>query len=320
VFAVTTPESGPFHEGEIAVQERVGVRESARKVGGIVRDTLPPVAADFLSEQNFAVVGFADAAGQVWASLLLGEPGFLAPVSESEVAARPTLPDPGDPLWTRLAETPDGLPLGLLAIELATRKRLRANGTAHGVAGGFDLRLAEVYSNCPKYIQARWVSVGDSRGESYPSEATGETLDAAGREWVTGADTFFIASRHPSRGVDASHRGGPPGFVHLEDDRTLVFGDYAGNRMFNTLGNLEISPEAGLLFVDWQTGSTLQLTGSATVLWEEETAALRSSGVRLDGAQGRAVRFRVARWRRATRVGGFLSQFMEYSPFNPVAG
>jgi hypothetical protein len=72
--------------------------------------------------------------------------------------------------------------------------------------------------------------------------------------------------------------------------------------------------------VDWQTGSTLQLTGSATVLWEEETAALRSSGVRLDGAQGRAVRFRVARWRRATRVGGFLSQFMEYSPFNPVAG
>lgn len=314
--------TGPFHEGEIAVQERAGVRESARKVGGIVRSTMPPVAADFIAAQNFAVAGFADARGKVWASLLFGEPGFLTPRSDSLVAARPTIVDSRDPLWRRLDEAPDGLPLGLLVIDLAERRRMRANGTAYANADngapGFDLHLSEVYSNCPKYIQARWISTDGDMTEGNITEVTGEILDAQGRDEIRRADTFFIASRHPERGVDASHRGGLPGFVAIEDDRTLLFADYSGNRMFNTLGNLATNPEAGLIFVDWTTGSTLQLTGTAEILWEEETTALQAKGFPLIGAQGRAVRFQITGWRRAIRTGGFASHFMNYSPFNPV--
>jgi hypothetical protein len=48
----------------------------------------------------------------------------------------------------------------------------------------------------------------------------------------------------------------------------LAFPDYSGNRMFQTLGNLAVNPRAGLLFVDWETGSTLQLTGRAQIIWD----------------------------------------------------
>jgi predicted pyridoxine 5'-phosphate oxidase superfamily flavin-nucleotide-binding protein len=89
---------------------------------------------------------------------------------------------------------------------------------------------------------------------------------------VAGADTFFVASWHPAGGADASHRGGQPGFVRVPDERTLEFPDYPGNNMFNTLGNLAGHPRAGLLFVDFERGDLLQITGRAEIRWEPETA------------------------------------------------
>jgi hypothetical protein len=52
---------------------------------------------------------------------------------------------------------------------------------------------------------------------------------------------------------------------------SLAFPDYPGNNMFNTLGNLERYPRAGLLFLDFETGSTLQLVGRAILDWPRET-------------------------------------------------
>ena len=100
-------------------------------------------------------------------------------------------------------------------------------------------------------------------------------LDARTRALVAGADTFFIATWHPGGGADASHRGGRPGFVRVLDDRTLEFPDYPGNNMFNTLGNLVGHPRAGLLFVDFERGDLLQLTGRAKIRWEPATAVRR---------------------------------------------
>ena len=67
--------------------------------------------------------------------------------------------------------------------------------------------------------------------------------------------------------MDASHRGGPQGFVMFEEESVLIFPDYAGNDHFNTLGNLALDPRAGLLFVDFRKGSLLQLSGRAEVVW-----------------------------------------------------
>jgi ferredoxin-NADP reductase len=73
--------------------------------------------------------------------------------------------------------------------------------------------------------------------------------------------------------MDASHRGGPLGFVTVVDDRTLIIPDYKGNNHFNTIGNLVVDPRAGLLFVDFETGALLQLTGEAEIDWDSPAVA-----------------------------------------------
>lgn len=313
--------SDRYHEGEIAIQERAGARESARKVGNIIRAELPPVAADFLEEQHFAVAGFADRAGHVWASPLFGEPGFLQAESESVIAVN-SLPlasrELPDPLTIQLQEETEGLPLGLLAIDPLERQRMRANGIAQIRENGFDLHLHEVYSNCPKYIQAR-IIVPENTANNAIQTTIGTALTPKLEAILTRSDTFFIATHHRERGVDASHRGGMPGFVHVLDGQTLVFPDYAGNRMFNTLGNLQVSPESGLLFLDGETGSILQLTGESFILWDEAITRLeQDKNITLTGAQGRAVRFTIHQWRHTTSEKGLLKEhFVSYSPFNP---
>ena len=74
---------------------------------------------------------------------------------------------------------------------------------------------------------------------------------------IANADTFFLGTIHPSRGADASHRGGPPGFVRVDGNR-LWWPDYPGNNMFNSFGNLAVDPSAALLFIDFDTGTALQ--------------------------------------------------------------
>jgi predicted pyridoxine 5'-phosphate oxidase superfamily flavin-nucleotide-binding protein len=124
------------------------------------------------------------------------------------------------------------------------------------------------------------------------------------------ADTLFIASVHATRGADASHRGGQPGFVRVLDERRLRVPDYAGNNMFQTLGNIATDPRVGLLFVAFDTGTTLQLTGRARILWEVSDRA------GLPGAE-RAVEVEVDEVVEIAGQGPLGWRFVEYSPFNP---
>lgn len=99
------------------------------------------------------------------------------------------------------------------------------------------------------------------------------TLGPAEQAIIAAADTFFIATAYQSTldiasGVDVSHRGGNPGFVRIDDPQTLTIPDFPGNCQFNTFGNLELNPCAGLLFLDFDRGDLLYLTGTAEVLWE----------------------------------------------------
>ena len=154
--------------------------------------------------------------------------------------------------------------------------------TGHGpdAAWTFRVHAQQVYANCQKYIQAReWTarpaaacSGGDDAADT-PVPARASALTADQRDWIERADTFFIATAHAENGADASHRGGLPGFARVEDERRLLFADYAGNMMFNTLGNIVADPRAGLLFVDFERRATLQLTGRAEVIWDSDQAA-----------------------------------------------
>jgi hypothetical protein len=287
---------GRFHAGELELQRRAGVRQEAQAVGRIVANRLPPPAARFLSRQRLAVASSRDADGAVWASPLTGHAGFVSAVDDRllHLAARPV---PGDPLLPDLAAHPE---LGLLVLDPRTRQRMRFNGRGLATREGIFLLVEQAYGNCPKYVQKRALEPEREPAPVPPGvPRVTRQLDPRQQEWVGSADTFFIASFHPTGGADASHRGGFPGFVRVAGPGRLAFDDYPGNGMFNTLGNLVAYPRAGLLFVDFASGDMLQLTGSAHV-GDDFAVELEVESVRETPA-GCPLRFR----------------FLEYSPANP---
>ncbi|MFY8150286.1 MAG: pyridoxamine 5'-phosphate oxidase family protein [Prochlorococcaceae cyanobacterium] len=300
----------PFHASERAIQARLGVRERLDQQGRrVIRSVLNEQHRTFFRLLPYVLVGSVDGEGQPWASMLVGDPGFLSSPDEHtlQVAARPL---PGDPLATHLAE---GAPLGVLGIELASRRRNRVNGVVGAVdADGFTLQVEQTFGNCPQYIQARTAAL-----QPFDSAAPRPALavDRLGEEemaLIAAADTFFIATAvgaeaGAAAGVDVSHRGGRPGFVAINDTRTLTIPDYAGNHHFNTFGNLELNPRAGLLFVEFQRGDLLYLTGTAQVIWEGEE-------IRRHAGAERLLRFQL---RQGRRVPGSLPVAWGEPAFSP---
>ena len=275
------PSSRPagFHEGELAVQRHAGVAaQAARLAGMLAPGELRGGFARFLSDRTFAALTAHDADGRLWISPLTGPPGFLDATGPTTLTVHAG-PAAGDPLH----DLPTGQPVGMVVIEFATRRRVRVNGTLTAAAtDALSIEVEQTYGNCPQYIQQRVLRPTQDAGIGPVRRGAG--LVDEDRELISRADTFFIGTTHPDRGADASHRGGPPGFLRLDRER-LWWPDYSGNNMFNTLGNLAIDPTAALLVPDFATGSTVQLSGTAAVDW----TAPGSPGD--DDATGRLVRF-----------------------------
>lgn len=264
----------PFHAGERRVQERLGVRAIEEWARQVVRPYLPEQHREFHGSLPFLVAAGRDARDRPWATLLTGRPGFAtSPDPRSLVLAAE--PGPDDALAGAFAT---GADIGLLGIELATRRRNRVNGrVAARTPGAITVAVAQTFGNCPQYIHARAWRWTDDVQAGRPTR--GHALTASQRAWIAGADTFFVATGHrgpgdhPAFGMDASHRGGDPGFVTVDGDARLTFPDYSGNNHYNTIGNLELDPRAGLLFVSFATGSLLQLTGRVTIDWRPDAAS-----------------------------------------------
>jgi uncharacterized protein len=271
-----------YHEGELAVQARAGVGSEGLGAQEMYRPAMASGVQHFVAAQQLAVVSTLDQEGRPWASLRTGQPGFLRALDEHtlEVGGYSNL---DDPLLANLAKPG---PAGVLAINLAARQRIRLNGEARiDSAGRVVVDLNQVYGNCPQYIQAREVH-GEREAKVNETRRT-ELLDERLRRWLENTDTFFLATAHPESGVDASHRGGKSGFVRVENEKRFVFPDYAGNNMFNSLGNITSYPRAGLLFPDFKSGATLQVTGAASIIWEglqlaEFRAARRLVGIDIE--------------------------------------
>jgi predicted pyridoxine 5'-phosphate oxidase superfamily flavin-nucleotide-binding protein len=297
---------GVFHEGERAVQSRSGVAAEATHLGRGISSAIPPGAKPFLETQRIAILAGTDGGGRVWASLVAGNPGLITSPSPRTLRLATGLPV-ADPLSDGIAR--DRM-LGVLVIDPERRRRLRVNGTVVSAErGAIEIRADEVFGNCPKYIQAR-APEADTRHARASTARRGAALTADQRRAIERADTLFIASVHVGTGADASHRGGPPGFVRVLDERRLRIPDYAGNNMFQTLGNIAADPRVGLLFVDFDTGTTLQLTGRARILWDREDAA------DLNGAE-RALEIELDEVVELEGQGPLGWRFLEYSPFNP---
>jgi predicted pyridoxine 5'-phosphate oxidase superfamily flavin-nucleotide-binding protein len=295
-----------YHEGERNMQKEAGAMEAATKMGRTVLPVISHVYVDFIHSRPFLILGAPDSQGLAWCSLLSSRPGFMKVIDEQTLGID-VLPDDQDPLCGTLR---DGSEVGILLIDFATRRRLRLNGSAVRGQGGFSVRIRQVYANCPRYIQSRTCQTSGTASVSPRSARQGTSLSREQRARIERADTFFVASYHPEGGADVSHRGGFPGFVQILDEVTLAWPDYNGNGMFNTLGNIIENPGCGLLFLDFETGGILQLSGSAAVIRDPIRAAP------FPGAE-RIVEFRIERILETENATGLRWRFDEYSPDNP---
>ncbi|QAY83374.1 2Fe-2S iron-sulfur cluster-binding protein [Pseudomonas arsenicoxydans] len=259
-------ERSPWHAGEKQLQAHVGVAERMDVLGRrVIRSEMPDQHRTFYQQLPFMLYGAVDADGNPWASILEGSPGF-AHSPQPGLLQFDSLPGSDDP-----AQLQDGAAIGLLGIELHTRRRNRINGRVGALtASGFGVTVEQSYGNCPQYIQLRqFRSVPLAAPSTRVAQHLNE-LDEAATAMIAGADTFFVASYvdvDGQRSVDVSHRGGQAGFVQVEGNR-LTIPDFAGNLFFNTLGNLLINPRAGLLFIDFNSGDLLHLSGRAQVILE----------------------------------------------------
>lgn len=287
---MSTPrDESAYHPGERAVQARAGVRARAEAAGSaMIRSFMPEQHREFFAQLPFVVLGSIDRVGRPWASLLAGSPGFVhAP--DPEMLTIEAAPLSGDPLaesWRA------GAALGVLGIQLETRRRNRVNGhVREATARGLTLGVDQSFGNCPKYITARAPSPAPGRDPPAPVLES-RVLSAQALSCIARADTCFIASASrvegsdddPREGSDVSHRGGRPGFVHAvqpADHTVLTMPDFAGNNMFNTLGNLERYPRAGLLFPDFARGDLLLVTGTTEIVWEGPLLSRFAGALRL---------------------------------------
>jgi ferredoxin-NADP reductase/predicted pyridoxine 5'-phosphate oxidase superfamily flavin-nucleotide-binding protein len=279
---IRTETASPWHSGERVLQAKVGVAERMETLGKrVIRDYMPDQHREFYEHLPYLIVGAVDTDGWPWASLLDGPPGFI----QSPDARRLDItrrPDAEDPVAAAFGP---GAAVGMLGIDLHTRRRNRINGRISDVwDSGFSVSVEHAFGNCPQYIQLRALKqVPLETVAQRPPAQRLAALDDAAIATVRGADTFFVASYvdldgpQAHRSVDVSHRGGQAGFVRVEGD-VLTVPDFAGNLHFNTLGNFELNPKAGLLFIDFQSGELLHIAGTVTLILEgPEIAAFQGA-------------------------------------------
>jgi predicted pyridoxine 5'-phosphate oxidase superfamily flavin-nucleotide-binding protein len=298
----------PFHPGEQQIQSRLGVRDKLEAVGRkVIRDHMPEQHREFFALLPWLLVGSRDAVGQPQASVLWGAPGFAHSPHPQQLRID-AQPEADDPLAANLHA---GASLGLLGIELPTRRRNRMNGRIDTLDdGGFGIAVQQSFGNCPKYIQVRrWQAELRTPG---PLEQ-GEGLEKRWLRLIEGSDTLFIASSD-GKDVDVSHRGGPPGFVRLGTDGRLWLPDYSGNLMFNTLGNLLLEPRCALLWIDFASGDLLHLEARAELVWPEDYPEPAPPGAE------RMLALIPGRWRLRRARLPLAFGAAEPSPFLPVEG
>lgn len=261
-------ENSPWHEGEVWLQRQMGSAQRLAVMGPrIIRPFMPDQHRNFFEKLPFIIVGSIDRQGDSWAGFIVGQPGFVSSPTDRQLDFLTTI-DPNDPLRLGIQNE---TAVGLLGIELHTRRRNRMNGTVVNVnPDGFSVAVDQSFGNCPQYIQRRGYNFVRKPEEfsSFEPEFL-SPIDSRFRDLISQADTFFVSSYvdfNGKRQVDVSHRGGKKGFVRVDAEGTLTIPDYAGNRFFNTLGNFIKNPKAGLVFPNFETGDVLQLTGDAEII------------------------------------------------------
>lgn len=181
-----TPSNFALAPRRKSLQEKVGVAERMEQFGQkVIRDYMPDQHRQFYHQLPFMVAGTVDAQGRPWATLLEGPEGFVTSPEPRQLVISAT-PAADDPAASGIAA---GQSIGLLGIELHTRRRNRINGQISlGAAGQLLVEVEQSFGNCPQYIQLR-----DYRRVDEPAMPREDStiLDARATAMIESADTFL---------------------------------------------------------------------------------------------------------------------------------
>ncbi len=300
-----------YSKGEQQVQKMANEEKIAIRVKRLVEESINFQAMSFIEDQPFLIVSSKDGNNNVWTSILFGNHGFVKAKSTRtlEIDLKKLPNSEKDILFDNILKNPN---VGTLFINHELRIRYRINGKATMDNDKISITVSEAYGNCPKYIQSYAFSPELGTNSPILSER-GLSLNEKQLHLISSAHTFYLGTYGKNGQMDASHRGGKKGFVSIIDNRVLKIPDYPGNSMFNSLGNISEIPNCGLLFVDFEKGHTLQLTGKGKLLFDQtDTNSLAESG-----NTGRFWLFEIDEFVDTKNSFKIENKFLEFSPYNP---
>ncbi|EXJ69362.1 uncharacterized protein A1O5_07398 [Cladophialophora psammophila CBS 110553] len=293
-------QAASWHEGEVAIHKRT-------RVGGYDNPTSPfltPRAASMIQRYPMMAIGTLDDDGRPWCTVWGSDHLPIAqPVAQSVMGVRTTVDASFDPVVQAIYKGKDdgevmreegnGRLMAGLSIHLEERGRVKVAGQViagaltvnDAVADSSELKgdlqsgrsgevqlvvkIDQSLGNCPKYLNKKHIVAADPKPRLLSSSPhlTQKAIDL-----VQSADLFFVTSTHKHEDMDCNHRGGPPGFIRVQqptnsdEGSTIVWPEYSGNNLYQTLGNLESTPHAGLVIPDFETGDVLYVTGDTETL------------------------------------------------------
>jgi len=317
-----------WHAGELAVQETVmGKRyfeQNLKEISPLVRDYMPEQHSIFFTEVPWFVVATLDSDGHPRASLLQGlswedgqevvKPIFQASDDrKSYTLSKEAILELDE--FKHNTEGKAGEQIGMLGIQLHTRRRNRVNGRISARSNSnetaIELDVVQSFGNCPKYIQSRTMrALKPAEMDPVARDEVTEDFQQFKEVFET-ADTFFIASGRSDLGVDASHRGGPPGFIKVSEDcKTIKYPEFIGNGFFQTLGNIKMEPRVGILIINFNKSIIYQFRGRASIDFKPDPNMPGSTRVVMIELE------RVTVLRGCLKIA--FSEDVDYSPFLPT--
>ncbi|WAC12984.1 pyridoxamine 5'-phosphate oxidase family protein [Dyadobacter pollutisoli] len=299
-----------YHTGEEQAQLITGEKAVGDRNGRIVTNKIIPGAIHFIQNQPFFIASSMNENGEIWASVIAGTEGYVIVMDEStiQIDSNLVISNPQDSFWGNIIAHSK---IGLLFIEPLSRRRFRVNGSVSMEENLVTIAIEQAYPNCPKYIQKRFLSRNETSPYSGEIES-GSVLTSYIKGIVANADTFYVGSASDGGDLDASHRGGSPGFISIGVDGSFLIPDYQGNSMYNTLGNFLVNSQAALVFIDFEQMKTIQLTGTTEVMWDLDIADPDGAGTR------RFWKFYTTSWVLLDNLKGYEWDFIDPSPFNPA--
>jgi NAD(P)H-flavin reductase/predicted pyridoxine 5'-phosphate oxidase superfamily flavin-nucleotide-binding protein len=273
-----------WHEGEVAMHKLMHVPGQENPNSPF----LSPGAGYMVSKAPLLALGTLDEEGRPWTTIFGGKDGFARPIAQSTIGLRTLVDREYDPviqvLLGRADDEPvtmdgEGKMVGGLTIDLETRMRVKLHGRMLAGALGAQnkgdsvaeaqlvIKIDKSLGNCPKYLNSKEIVPATPKPKLI-SDSPKLPIQAVAL--LEKADMFFMSSFQRKVDMDTNHRGGPPGFVRMisndESGAVLVYPEYSGNRLYESLGNLRTTPLAGITVPDFDTGDVLYFTGKTEVL------------------------------------------------------